>query len=413
MKVAPLLVAILMSAVPGVARAQWSATVTFGTPPGEGISSVDVFYDQLSPYGVWADDPQIGQVFLPDAAGFVPYRDGYWQDTDVGFVWISSEPFSSVTTHYGRWYYSNAFRRWAWMPDTTWGPSWVDWRATGDDFGWAPMAPEILIESGGYQPPIEGWHYCPAAHIVDVNVTRYYEPRERVQTIHREARPIQGYAQVGGQRVVAGPPPEVLRQHNVTVQPRHVEARTVGRMSAQELSTSVARARERQPQVQAQNRRRVEAIPAVRDAQRAPANRTPVKAQPQPQVQAQPQARPQVQPKPQPQVQAQPQPQPRPQVQPKPESKPMPTPVPRPEPQPKPQPQPAHPQVQPTPTPTPQPHPQVQPAPRPQPEQPRVIEPRRTTPPPRAQPQPQPRAQPAPKAAPQPRAADPKKGKGE
>ena len=34
--------------------------------PGVPIESVDVFYDQLAPYGVWVDDPTLGHVFIPE-----------------------------------------------------------------------------------------------------------------------------------------------------------------------------------------------------------------------------------------------------------------------------------------------------------------------------------------------------------
>src|SRR5690348_15205961 len=124
-----LALSLLIGAAPGVARAQISGNislnVSLGTPPGEAIGSVDVFYDQLSPYGVWVDDARAGRVFIPEQASFVPYTDGHWEDTDLGMVWVSNEPFAWATSHYGRWFYSVDFGRWTWVPDTTWGPSWV------------------------------------------------------------------------------------------------------------------------------------------------------------------------------------------------------------------------------------------------------------------------------------------------
>ena len=42
---------------------------------GEPVASVEVFYDQLSPHGVWLDDPYLGRVFTPAAPRFVPYSD--------------------------------------------------------------------------------------------------------------------------------------------------------------------------------------------------------------------------------------------------------------------------------------------------------------------------------------------------
>jgi hypothetical protein len=60
---------------------------------GEPVASVEVFYDELSPYGVWLEDPYLGRVFAAESPRFVPYTNGHWQYTSVGFVWISAEPF--------------------------------------------------------------------------------------------------------------------------------------------------------------------------------------------------------------------------------------------------------------------------------------------------------------------------------
>src|SRR5215212_3129999 len=93
--------------------------------PGEPVASIEVFYDQLSPYGIWVDEPRLGRVFLPDQPDFVPYTVGHWQYTELGFVWIASEPFGWATSHYGRWAYSPIYDAWVWAPDTEWGPAWV------------------------------------------------------------------------------------------------------------------------------------------------------------------------------------------------------------------------------------------------------------------------------------------------
>src|SRR6185436_16173063 len=99
-----LLVALALgvSAIPAHADISFSISANL---PGQPIDSVDVFYDQLSPYGMWIDDPEAGTVFMPSDAGFVPYTHGHWEYTDVGLVWISSEPFSWATSHYGRWWF--------------------------------------------------------------------------------------------------------------------------------------------------------------------------------------------------------------------------------------------------------------------------------------------------------------------
>jgi hypothetical protein len=274
MTIGKLCLAAFLASLPAITAAQPSVNVDVNVgadiyataAPGEPVESVDVFYDQLSPYGVWVDEPGVGRVFVPDEPSFVPYTRGHWQYTNVGFVWISTEPFAWATTHYGRWAFSTNYGRWYWLPDTEWGPAWVEWREVGDDFGWAPLAPEIVVRAG-WRPPVEVWHYCGAEHVLDVNVTRFYEPRDRVIEIHRSARPIEHYATISNVKVVVGPPPTVLREHRVAVRPVRVEPRIVGRWSAGEARAQVERAREHRTTFEVQNQRRIESKPQVHTAQ--------------------------------------------------------------------------------------------------------------------------------------------------
>ncbi|MBS1120814.1 MAG: hypothetical protein H6Q90_3042 [Deltaproteobacteria bacterium] len=284
---------------------------------GEAVGSVDVFYDQLSPYGVWVDEPRFGLVFLPDLPRFVPYTEGHWQYTNIGFVWISIEPFAWATSHYGRWAYSPTYRRWVWRPDTVWGPSWVEWRQFGDYFGWAPLAPDISIQIG-YAPPIESWHFCGAAHLFDANVSRYYEPPHRVTELHRGSGPIQHYANVGGARVVVGPPAAVLREHHINVRPTAIDVRAAGRWTPAESRAAIQRAQQRRPTIEELNRKRIESNAAVRETQvrvrqeskQPPQVRQQSKQQPKqpPQVRKEPKQPPQVrkEPKQPPQVRKEP-----------------------------------------------------------------------------------------------------------
>lgn len=236
------------------------------TAPGDPVESVDVFYDQMEPYGTWVDEPDVGRVFIPDTENYVPYTVGHWQYTNLGFVWVSNEPYGWATSHYGRWAYSNNFNRWYWSPDTQWGPAWVEWRQTGADFGWAPLAPDVVVRAG-WQAPIESWHYCGSDHILDVNVTRYYEPRDRVVFIHRDARPIVHYSTVSNVRVVVGPGRDVLREHRVVVRPVRVEARTIGRWTPAEAHAQVVHASEHREVFEANNQRRIEGNVRIHTAQ--------------------------------------------------------------------------------------------------------------------------------------------------
>jgi len=275
MRIGKLCLAAFLGAMPAVAVAQPAVGVGVNVSvgddaydtvaPGDPVESVDVFYDQLEPYGAWVDEPEVGRVFVPETADYVPYTTGHWQYTSLGFVWVSSEPHAWATAHYGRWAYSSNYGRWYWKPDTEWGPAWVEWRQTGNDFGWAPLPPEVVVRRG-WQPPVESWHYCGAAHVLDVDVHRYYEPRTRVVEIHREARPIEHYTTVSNVRVVVGPPAAALRERHVVARPVKVEARAVGRWSPAEAHAQVARAREHQATFEVQNQRRIESDAKLRAA---------------------------------------------------------------------------------------------------------------------------------------------------
>ncbi len=230
---------------------------------GEPVASVDVFYDQLAPYGVWVNAPGFGAVFVPDAAGYAPYTQGYWQYTNVGFVWTSAIPFEWATSHYGRWLFLRNYGRWAWRPDTVWGPAWVEWRQVGDYYGWAPLAPANASRLG-YVTPFEAWHYCAAARIFDPWVARYFEPRGRAVALHRGSRGLDSFAIVGGARVVVGPSWRHLHDRNVDVYRRDFEPRAVGRWTHDEARAALDRARSRRAWNDEQNRRRLEAHPGWR-----------------------------------------------------------------------------------------------------------------------------------------------------
>ena len=88
--------------------------------------SFQFFYDQLSPYGQWIDNPEFGYVWIPDAGpGFVPYAtEGNWVLTGFGWTWVSGYPWGWATFHYGRWYFDNYYG-WIWIPGDEWAPAWV------------------------------------------------------------------------------------------------------------------------------------------------------------------------------------------------------------------------------------------------------------------------------------------------
>ena len=150
-----------------------------------GNVSLQTFYDELSPYGTWIQDPQYGYVWRPDVDQneFRPYyTNGRWAMTEYGNTWVSNYDWGWAPFHYGRWVL-NSYRQWIWLPDTNWGPAWVDWRSGDGYYGWAPMAPSININlSFGrrYSVPEFCWNFIPQASIY-VNVfPRYNYARNNV-----------------------------------------------------------------------------------------------------------------------------------------------------------------------------------------------------------------------------------------
>ena len=118
-----------------------------------GPVSYQEFYDQLSPYGDWVNDPDYGYAWVPDAGpDFQPYRShGHWVYTEYGWTWVSDYKWGWAAFHYGRWRLTDEFG-WIWIPGYTWGPAWVSWRRTEGYYGWAPLGPPRLrYEGPGYQ----------------------------------------------------------------------------------------------------------------------------------------------------------------------------------------------------------------------------------------------------------------------
>jgi hypothetical protein len=148
--------------------------------------SLQSFYDELSPYGQWIQDPQYGYVWRPDVdqEEFRPYyTNGRWAMTEYGNTWVSNYDWGWAPFHYGRWVY-NRYNNWVWIPDTVWGPAWVSWRSGGGYYGWAPLGPSISIGinigRGGYRIPDMCWNFIPYNNIYYNNYPRYYGHRNRV-----------------------------------------------------------------------------------------------------------------------------------------------------------------------------------------------------------------------------------------
>ncbi|MBI5802840.1 MAG: hypothetical protein HZA92_19230 [Verrucomicrobia bacterium] len=113
---------------------------------------VNIFYQQLQPYGTWMQVADFGWCWQPSVAvatpAWRPYADrGRWLHTDSGWYWQSDYAWGWAPFHYGRWL-QHARSGWLWVPDTHWGPAWVVWRSSTTHCGWAPLPPSAVFVAG-------------------------------------------------------------------------------------------------------------------------------------------------------------------------------------------------------------------------------------------------------------------------
>ncbi len=136
--------------------------------------SFQTFYDDLSPYGTWVDDPQYGNVWVPnERKGFRPYQtDGHWVMTDYGNTWVSDDPWGWAPYHYGRWTY-DPYYGWLWVPGYEWAPAWVSWRYSDQYCGWAPLSPGISI-GVNYNCPNDWWVFVGPQYLYRPDYYHYW-----------------------------------------------------------------------------------------------------------------------------------------------------------------------------------------------------------------------------------------------
>ena len=157
--------------------------------------SLQLFYEQLSPYGTWVSYRDYGYVWIPNAGrDFSPYAtEGHWVFTDFGWTWYSYYDWGWAPFHYGRWSHDDYYG-WIWVPDTEWGPAWVSWRSGGGYYGWAPLEPGISISvvfGGMYQVPSDRWIFVRDRDIDRRKVYSYSVNRTSNTTIINNSTVIQ------------------------------------------------------------------------------------------------------------------------------------------------------------------------------------------------------------------------------
>jgi|CXWL01.1.fsa_nt_gi hypothetical protein len=176
---------------------------------------VGFFYDELSPYGEWVRTREHGWAWFPRNvhAGWRPYDDGRWVNTDYGWTWASYEPFGWATYHYGRWAWDPRFG-WLWVPGTVWGPAWVSWQYGDGYVGWAPLPPAVDFEIGfglrlggldlsiGIRPDF--YNFVPEHSFLDSRVSRHRVPTARNVTIIHNTTNITQYNYVDNRVINRG-----------------------------------------------------------------------------------------------------------------------------------------------------------------------------------------------------------------
>ncbi len=139
--------------------------------------SFQVFYDQLSPYGLWVNYPNYNYVWIPNVdANFAPYSTaGQWVMTEYGWTWVSGYSWGWAPFHYGRWDYDDYYG-WFWVPDNEWGPSWVVWRKAHGYYGWAPMRPGMNINMNfdSRYGDVNHWNFVRYNDFGKTNIENYY-----------------------------------------------------------------------------------------------------------------------------------------------------------------------------------------------------------------------------------------------
>jgi hypothetical protein len=184
--------------------------------PARGVSasvsvSVSFFHDSLAPYGDWITVPRYGRCWRPShvAFGWQPYLHGKWAYTDVGWAWVSFDPWGGDPYHYGTWVFTSR-HGWIWIPGTVWAPAWVTWCISDDYFGWAPVPPSFVVGVSGYAGPAvtvsrSAYVFVPARQFAGVDVSSVRVPATRNAAVVAHSRPVTSFAVRGGVLSSGGP----------------------------------------------------------------------------------------------------------------------------------------------------------------------------------------------------------------
>jgi len=128
-------------------------------------SDMNEYQEELDQNGRWTYEQPYGYVWSPYGVDddWRPYMYGRWSwYPNIGWNWISSEPWGWSVYHYGRWHWRFGLG-WYWIPQNHWGPGWVNWWWDNDYIGWCPLTwynrPGVFINNSFYDRYRD--HYFP------------------------------------------------------------------------------------------------------------------------------------------------------------------------------------------------------------------------------------------------------------
>lgn len=249
-----------------------NASARLEVAAGVEINVAADFYTPLSTGGVWIDVDSYGRCWRPTgvSADWRPYCNGSWEWTDVGWYWVSNEPWAWACYHYGRWFYEPG-QGWVWVPDVEWAPAWVSWRSGDDYIGWAPMGPRAGLFNWHRSEPVyvfvetRHFHDRFTPHSVIVNSTTLVNRTKVISHARQDKRAIGG---ASARWVVANDGPGVASIERAT----GTKMRAVSVVEIQHRSPAPA-VMERRPVTVPE--RKVVAPPVMREPVREPSREVP------------------------------------------------------------------------------------------------------------------------------------------
>ena len=139
-----------------------------------------VGYSDLDDYGTWKEEPEYGNVWVPNNTpqGWAPYSNGYWSWVGPwGWTWVDYAPWGFAPYHYGRWNWFGSY--WGWCPGPVYaypyyGPAFVGFVGGfgfgvgfgwGGGYGWFPLR---------WGEPYHPWYHCGYRYWNSINVHNTY-----------------------------------------------------------------------------------------------------------------------------------------------------------------------------------------------------------------------------------------------